>query len=102
MAPKTSRGKGVAKDVGEKEPPESMLAVRRTQHAYFPSTVDAVELRDYFKHLWGCKTGSETTGHPATRVIPAAFAEAGPNPYPFFVDYFYCGLCPPSLISSPT
>ena len=51
MAPKTSRGKGVAKDTGEKEPPESELAVRRTQHAYFPSTVDTVELRDYFKHL---------------------------------------------------
>ena len=40
----------MAKDAGEKEPPESELAVRRMQHAYFPSTVDTVELRDYFKH----------------------------------------------------
>ena len=57
MAPKTSRGKEVAKDAGEKEPPESELAVRRTQSAYFPTTVDVVHLRDYFKPLWGCKTG---------------------------------------------
>ena len=35
------------------------------------------------------------TGHPATRVIPAAFTDPGPNRYPFFVDYFSCGLCPP-------
>ena len=71
----------------KKELLESGLAVRRTQHAYFPSTVDAVELWDYFKHLWGCKIGGgETTGHPATRVISAAFAKAGPNRYPFFVD----------------
>ena len=34
-------------------------------------------------------------GHPATRVIPANCAEAAPNLYPFFVDYFSCGLCPP-------
>ena len=43
----------------------------------------------------GCRTGGETTGHPSTRVILAAFAEASPNRYPFFVDYFSCGLCPP-------
>jgi hypothetical protein len=102
MAPKSGRGKGVAKDAGEKEPPESELAVRRTQYAYFPLTVDVFELRDCFKPLWGCKTGGETTGHPATRVIPANCAEAAPNRYPFFVDYFSCGLCPPSLISSMT
>ena len=95
MAPKTNKGKGAAKDAGEKEAPESESAARRTQLAYFPSTVDVFELRDCFKPLWGCKTGGETTGHPATRVIPAAFAEAGPNRYPFFVDYFSCGLCPP-------
>ena len=76
------KGKGVAKDAGEKEAPKSKLAARRTQLAYFPSTVDAVHLRDYFKPLWGCKT----KGHPATRIIPAGFAEAIPNRYPFFVD----------------
>ena len=98
MAPKTSRGKGAAKDAGEREAPESELAARRTQLAYFPSTVNAIHLRDYFKPLWGCKT----KGHPATRIIPAGFAEAGPNRYPFFVDYFSCGLCPLSPISSMT
>ena len=91
MAPKTSRGKGVATDAGEKEAPESELAVPRTQHAYFPSTVDAVHLRDYFLPLWGRKT----TGHPATRIVPAFFTKPGPNRYPFFVNYFSCGLCPP-------
>ena len=91
MAPKTSKGKGTAKDVGGKEALESELAVRWTQLAYFPSTVDAVHLRDNFKPLWGCKM----KGHPATRIIPAGFAEPGPNRYPFFVDYFSCGLCPP-------
>ena len=43
----------------------------------------------------GGEDGGETTGHPATRIIPADFAKAGPNWYPFFVDYFSCGLCPP-------
>ena len=90
MAPKTSRGKGVAKDAGEKEPPESGLAVRRTQHAYFPSTFDAVHLRDYFKPLWG----REMTGHPATHIVPTDFAKASPNRYPLFVGYFCCGLGP--------
>ena len=90
MAPKTSKGKGAAKDAGEKEAPESELAVLRMQHTYFPSTVDAVHLRDYFKPL----RGRETTGHLATHIIPADFAKPGPNRYPFFVDYFSCGLCP--------
>ena len=66
MAPKTNRGKGVAKDAGEREAPESELAALRTQHAYFPSTVDAVHLRDYLKPLWGVKT----TGHPAMHITP--------------------------------
>ena len=98
MAPKTSKGKGVAKDAGGTEPPESESAARRMQLAYFPSTVDAVNLRDNFKPLWGCKT----KGRPATRIMPAGFAEAGPNRYPFFVDYFSCGLCPLSPTSSMT
>ena len=59
------------------------------------STVDAVHLRDNFRPLWGRKTGRESTGHLATRVIPTDCAKAAPNRYPFFVDYFSCGLCPP-------
>ena len=46
MAPKTGKGKGVAKDAGEKEAPESELTVLRTHTAIFDSTVDAVILRD--------------------------------------------------------
>ena len=95
MAPKTSKGKGVAKDDGGKEVPESELVDLRTLCALFTLTVDALTLRDMFRPLWGVKTGRETTGHPATRVIPANCAEAAPNRYPFFVDYFSCGLCPP-------
>ena len=91
MAPKTSRGKGVAKDAGEREAPESELAARRMQLAYFPSTVDAVHLKNFFLPLWGRKT----TGHTATRVVPADFAKDGPNRYPLFVDFFSCRLCPP-------
>ena len=53
--------------------------------------VDAIELRDYFKPLWGVKTGGETMGHPATRIIPANCAEAAPDRYPFFVEYFSSG-----------
>ena len=67
---------------------------RRALSAYFLSTVDVPELREFFKDLWGVKTGGEKTGHPATHVVPAS---AGPSPhrYPFFVDYFSCRLCPP-------
>ena len=75
MAPKTSKGKGMTKDAGGKEAPESKLAARRTQLAYFPSMINAIHLRDDFKPLLGCKT----KGHPATRIIPVGFAEAGPN-----------------------
>lgn len=89
MAPKTSKSKGVARDAGGMEPPESESAAQRTQVAYFPPTVDAVHLRDNFMPLWGCKTGGETMGHPATRVIPAGCAKAAPNRYPFFVHYFF-------------
>ena len=51
MAPKSTKAKGVAKDAGAAEPPESALAVQRTQSAFFPSTVDVLELRESFKPL---------------------------------------------------
>ena len=91
MAPKTSKSKGPAKDAGGKEAPESELVEMRMQRALFTSTVDALTLRDMFRPLWG----RETSGHPATRIVPADFTEAGTNRYPFFVDFFSCGLCPP-------
>ena len=101
MVPKSTKSKGAVKDAGVSEQPERELVARRAQSAYFPSTVGVPELREMFKDLWGVKTGGEKTGHPATHVVPAS---AGPSPhrYPFFVDYFYCGLCPPSLIFSRT
>ena len=46
MAPKSTKGKGMVKDAGAAEPPESALAVQRTQSAFFPSTVDVFELQD--------------------------------------------------------
>ena len=95
MAPKFAKGKGVAKGAGTVEPPESALSGDRTKSAFFfPSTVDVQELRASFKPLWGVKTGGEDSGHPATRIIPAACADPASNRYPFFVDYFSCGLCP--------
>ena len=81
MAPKTSKGKGVAKDTGGTEPTEGESAARRVQLAYCPSTVDAVHLQDNFKPLWGCNTGGESTGHPTTCVIPADCAKAASNRY---------------------
>ena len=96
MAPKSAKGKGVAKGSRTMEPPESTLLGDRTKSAFFfPSTVDVQELRASFKPLWGVKTGGEDSGHPATRIIPAARADPASNRYPFFVDYFSCGLCPP-------
>jgi hypothetical protein len=57
MAPKTSKGKGVAEDAGKKEVTESEMATLQTQVTLFPPTIDAVQLRDYFRPLWGVKTG---------------------------------------------
>ena len=95
MAPKSTKGKGVAKDAGAAEPPESALAVQRTQSPFFPSTVDVYELRDSFRPPLGVKTGGgENSGHLATRVIPTACTGPAQNRYPFFIDYLSCGLCP--------
>ena len=96
MAPKSATGKGVAKGSGTVEPPKSALLGDKTKSTFFfPSTVDVHELRASFRPLWGAKTGGENSGHPATRVIPAACADPAPNRYPFFVDYLSCGLWPP-------
>ena len=38
--------------------------------------------------------GKETKAHPATRVHLAS-ATGGPDKFPFFAAYFYCGLYPP-------
>ena len=43
-----------------------------------------------YKFAWA----KETLAHPATQVRAASPA-ARPGEYPFFADYFWCGLCPP-------
>ena len=59
MAPKSIKGKGVAKGAGTVEPPESALSGDRTKSAFFfPSTVDVQELQAFFRPLWGAKTGA--------------------------------------------
>ena len=52
MAPKTGKGKGVAKDAGEKEVPESELAARRTQLAYSPTAPSIASRRRSACPLW--------------------------------------------------
>ena len=91
MVPKASKGKGAAKAATGKEVPDSELVKLRKKRALFHTAIDVLTLKDEFMCLWG----KETTGHPATKVIPAPFAKPGLDIYPFFVDYFSCGLCPP-------
>jgi hypothetical protein len=82
--PRASKGKDV---------PESELVKMRKQLVVFPPTLDAHALRDKYLLMWG----RATNGHVATRVTPAAKLKGGPDKFPFFVDYLYCGLCPPFL-----
>ena len=89
MALKASKGKGATKAVAGKEVAESELVKLRKKRTLFPPVINVLRLKDQFMCLWG----KETTGHPATKVIPAPFAKPGPDIYPFFVDYFSCGLC---------
>ena len=49
MAPKSTKGKGGAKDAGATEPPESALVVQQTHSAFFPSMLDVFELRESSK-----------------------------------------------------
>ena len=94
MAPKTRKGKGVAKDAGAKEPPESELAARQTQSTYFPTTVDAVHLWDYFKHLSGCKMGGDdgASGHARH---PCCFRRSRPESVPILRRLLFLRPLPP-------
>ena len=66
------------------------LAELRRRFALFEPTLTAPDLKRRFQRMWAV----ETRAHPATRMRPA-YAPDGPNQYPFFAAYFYCGLCPP-------
>ena len=48
-------------------------------------------MRNRFYLFWS----AETRAHPGTKVLAPAAAGVGPNRYPFFTLFFYCGLCPP-------
>ena len=102
MAPKSTKGMGVAKDAGATEPLESALAAQRMQLAYFPLTVNVFELWEAFKPLRGVKKEGEKSGHPDTHIIPAPFAKPGPDKYPFSSITSLAGSAPLSLISSMT
>ena len=39
--------------------------------------------------------GERNGGASYHGLIPAPFAKPSPDIYPFFIDYFSCGLCPP-------
>ena len=82
MVPKSTKGKGVTKDAGAMEPPESALAAQRTQLAYFPSTVDVFELLDCFKPLWGCKTGGGDDGASSHARHPRQLRRGRPESVP--------------------
>lgn len=89
MPPKAGKGKAV-KTVGSATAAESDLVKLRKKHAVFAPTLDGRTLIERYRHMWG----KETKAHPKTRAL-SAFGEGGPDKYPFFVAYFYCGLCPP-------
>ena len=62
MAPKSVKGKGVARNAGAVEPPESALVVQRTQTAYFPLTVGAPKLREMFRKCFDAGLLIRVTG----------------------------------------
>ncbi|KAI5016295.1 hypothetical protein ZWY2020_006146 [Hordeum vulgare] len=84
MAPKTSSGKGAA---SEKE-----LARLRKKHTIFPKGLDMATLKSRYQIMWAAKTKA----HPATEVLPGT-GSGGSDQFPFFIDYFFYGLCPPFL-----
>src|SRR3954467_12879721 len=87
MAPKSDKAKGKAVKSAE----ALRLEALRKETATFPPQLDALVLRDKYRLFWSTKTRA----HPRTRVLPADAQRQYPTGYPFFVVFFYCGLCPP-------
>src|SRR3954468_2240176 len=87
MAPKSDKAKGKAVKSAE----ALRLETLRKETATFPPQLAAVPLRDKYRLFWSTKTRA----HPRTRVLPADAQKQYPTGYPFFVVFFYCGLCPP-------
>jgi hypothetical protein len=85
MAPKADTGKTAKSAEAER------LAALRRKHIVFPSTLTRRELRERYYLFWS----AETKAHPGTQVFAPSATDLGPNKYPFFTVYFYCGLCPP-------
>jgi len=89
IPPKPSKGKGKGK-AAKATAAENKLIKMRKEMAVFPSSLDAATLKKKYAFPWA----TETAAHPATKVR-AASPGAKPGEYPFFADYFWCGLCPP-------
>ncbi|KAE8815122.1 hypothetical protein D1007_07443 [Hordeum vulgare] len=89
MPPKGSRAKK-----GKPANTEKEMAKKRQELAFFPSGIEERALSDRYRFMWAVNTPA----HPAT-IVNAG--ESGPesDKYPFFADFFYCGLCPPFLSS---
>src|SRR3989337_2350952 len=85
MAPKADTGKAT------KSAEEERVGALRRENPVFPSTLTRRELRDRFYLFWS----AETKAHPGTRAFAPSAKGLGPNKYPFFTVFFYCGLCPP-------
>ncbi|KAE8775121.1 hypothetical protein D1007_52397 [Hordeum vulgare] len=66
------------------------MAKKRQELALFPPGIETHALWNRYRFMWAVKT----TMHPPT-IVKAR--ESGPEPdkYPFFANFFYCGLCPP-------
>ena len=88
MPPKAGKGKGKGKAAAVAA--ENKLAKMRRESATFPPLLNEKILKRRYKFAWAV----ETRDHPATQVrAPTSAAE--PGEYPFFADFFWCGLCPP-------
>ena len=85
MASKADKGKALKSTEAQR------LAALRKERAVFPPKLAVRELRENYYLFWS----TEMRAHPRTKVLPAAASELAANGYPFFVLFFYCGLCPP-------
>src|SRR3954453_16869087 len=87
MAPKSDKAKGKAAKSAEALRLEELWK----ETAMFPPQLDGLVLRDKYRLFRSTKTRA----HPRTRVLSADAQKQYPTGYPFFVVFFYCGLCPP-------
>jgi hypothetical protein len=97
MPPKASKGMASKAVDSDAEADKIDLVEMWKKHVVFAPTLDMNTLMERYMCMWGRKTRA----HSATRVLPAS-VKGSPDKFPFFAAYFYCGLCPPFLISLST